>query len=37
MKDALINEAHMELTAESYRFDRLVDVPPWQHILVLRR
>jgi hypothetical protein len=32
-----VNEAWMELEAEGYRFDRLFDVLPWQHILVFRR
>jgi ubiquinone/menaquinone biosynthesis C-methylase UbiE len=32
-----IKEARMELEAESYRFDRVIDVLPWQHILVFRR
>jgi hypothetical protein len=27
----------MELEAEGYRFDRVIDVLPWQHILVFRR
>jgi hypothetical protein len=26
----------MELEAEGYRFDRVIDVLPWQHILVFR-
>jgi len=30
-------EARMELEAEGYRFDRVIDVLPWQHILVFRR
>ena len=29
--------ARMELEAEGYRFDRVIDVLPWQHILVFRR
>lgn len=32
-----IKEARLELEAESYRFDRVIDVLPWQHILVFRR
>ena len=32
-----VKEARMELEAEGYRFDRLIDVLPWQHILVFRR
>jgi len=32
-----VSEARMELEAESYRFDRVIDVLPWQHILVFRR
>jgi len=32
-----VNEARMELEAESYRFERVIDVLPWQHILVFRR
>ena len=32
-----IKEARMELEAEGYRFDRVIDVLPWQHILVFRR
>jgi ubiquinone/menaquinone biosynthesis C-methylase UbiE len=31
-----IKEARMELEAEGYRFDRVIDVLPWQHILVFR-
>lgn len=31
-----IGEARMELEAEGYRFDRVIDVLPWQHILVFR-
>jgi len=31
-----VKEARMELEAEGYRFDRVVDVLPWQHILVFR-
>jgi len=29
-----IREARMELEAEGYRFERVIDVLPWQHILV---
>ena len=29
-----IQDARMELEAEGYRFDRVIDVLPWQHILV---
>jgi SAM-dependent methyltransferase len=32
-----VKEAQMELTAEGYRFERVIDVLPWQHILVFRR
>jgi ubiquinone/menaquinone biosynthesis C-methylase UbiE len=32
-----VREARMELEAEQYRFDRVIDVLPWQHILVFRR
>lgn len=31
-----VREARMELEAEGYRFDRVIDVLPWQHILVFR-
>jgi SAM-dependent methyltransferase len=31
-----VEEARMELEAEGYRFDRVIDVLPWQHILVFR-
>jgi SAM-dependent methyltransferase len=31
-----VAEARMELEAEGYRFDRVIDVLPWQHILVFR-
>jgi hypothetical protein len=31
-----IKEARMELEAEGYRFDRVIDVLPWQHILVFK-
>jgi len=31
-----VTEARMELEAEGYRFDRVIDVLPWQHILVFR-
>ena len=29
-----VRDARMELEAEGYRFDRVIDVLPWQHILV---
>ena len=32
-----VREARLELEAEHYRFDRVIDVLPWQHILVFRR
>ena len=32
-----VKEARLELEAESYRFERVIDVLPWQHILVFRR
>jgi len=32
-----VKEARVELEAEGYRFDRVTDVLPWQHILVFRR
>jgi hypothetical protein len=32
-----VKEARMELEAEGYRLDRVIDVLPWQHILVFRR
>jgi len=32
-----VKEARMELEAEGYRFDRVIAVLPWQHILVFRR
>jgi ubiquinone/menaquinone biosynthesis C-methylase UbiE len=32
-----VREARLELEAEQYRFDRVIDVLPWQHILVFRR
>ena len=32
-----VKEARMELEAEGYRFDRVIDVLPWQHVLVFRR
>jgi ubiquinone/menaquinone biosynthesis C-methylase UbiE len=32
-----VKEARMELEAEGFRFDRVIDVLPWQHILVFRR
>jgi ubiquinone/menaquinone biosynthesis C-methylase UbiE len=31
-----IREARMELEAGGFRFDRVIDVLPWQHILVFR-
>jgi hypothetical protein len=31
-----IRDARMELEAEGYRFDGVIDVLPWQHILVFR-
>jgi ubiquinone/menaquinone biosynthesis C-methylase UbiE len=31
-----VREARMELEAEDYRFERVLDVLPWQHILVFR-
>jgi ubiquinone/menaquinone biosynthesis C-methylase UbiE len=31
-----VREARVELEAEGYRFDRNIDVLPWQHILVFR-
>jgi ubiquinone/menaquinone biosynthesis C-methylase UbiE len=32
-----VAEARMEVEAEGFRFDRVIDVLPWQHILVFRR
>jgi ubiquinone/menaquinone biosynthesis C-methylase UbiE len=32
-----VREARMEVEAEGYRFDRVLDVLPWQHILIFRR
>lgn len=32
-----IREARVELEAEGYRFDRVINVLPWQHMLVFRR
>ena len=32
-----VKEARMELESEGYRFERVIDVLPWQHILVFRR
>ena len=32
-----VKEARMELEAGGYRFDRVIDVLRWQHILVFRR
>ena len=31
-----VKEARVELEAEGYRFDQVIDVLPWQHILVFR-
>ena len=31
-----VREARQELEAEGYTFDRVIDVLPWQHILVFR-
>jgi len=31
-----VREARLELEAEQYRFERVIDVLPWQHILVFR-
>jgi SAM-dependent methyltransferase len=31
-----VHEARVELEAEDFRFDQLIDVLPWQHILVFR-
>jgi SAM-dependent methyltransferase len=31
-----VKDARLELEAEGYRFDRVIDVLPWQHILVFR-
>jgi ubiquinone/menaquinone biosynthesis C-methylase UbiE len=31
-----VREARLELEAEGYTFDRVIDVLPWQHILVFR-
>lgn len=31
-----VAEARLELESEEYRFDRVIDVLPWQHILVFR-
>jgi SAM-dependent methyltransferase len=31
-----VREARMELEAEGYRWERVIDVLPWQHILVFR-
>jgi protein-L-isoaspartate O-methyltransferase len=31
-----VREARMELEAEGYRFERVIDVLPWQHILMFR-
>jgi ubiquinone/menaquinone biosynthesis C-methylase UbiE len=32
-----VREARMELEAEGFRLDRVIDVLPWQHILIFRR
>ena len=32
-----VREARMELEAERYHFDRVIDVLPWQHMLVFGR
>ena len=32
-----VRKARVELEAESYRLERVIDVLPWQHILVFRR
>lgn len=32
-----IREVRMELEAEGFRFDRVIDVLPWQHILIFQR
>lgn len=32
-----VRDARMELEAEGFRFDRVIDVLPWQHILIFRR
>jgi ubiquinone/menaquinone biosynthesis C-methylase UbiE len=32
-----VRDARVELEAEGYRFDRVINVLPWQHILVFRR
>jgi ubiquinone/menaquinone biosynthesis C-methylase UbiE len=31
-----VKDARIELEAEGYRFDKVIDVLPWQHILVFR-
>ena len=31
-----VRDARLELEAEGYRFERVIDVLPWQHILVFR-
>ena len=31
-----VREARMELEAEGFTFERVIDVLPWQHILVFR-
>jgi ubiquinone/menaquinone biosynthesis C-methylase UbiE len=31
-----VRDARMELEAEGYRFEQVIDVLPWQHILVFR-
>jgi ubiquinone/menaquinone biosynthesis C-methylase UbiE len=32
-----VREARMEIEAEGYRLDEVVDVLPWQHIIIFRR
>jgi hypothetical protein len=31
-----IREARIELEAEGYALDRVIDVLPWQHIIIFR-
>ena len=31
-----VRDARMELEAEGFQFDRVIDILPWQHILVFR-
>jgi len=31
-----VREARMELEAEGFTFERVIDVLPWQHILIFR-